>query len=373
MINTYIPFMGVEEKKNLKKCFKNNFFSTAGPLINDFEKDFSKKFKFKESVALNSGTSSLHLGLEAIGVKKGDLVIVPSYTFAATVNAIIYCNAEPWFFDINDKFELDLKLVQNEINSKTSKINNLFRHNVLKKNIKAILPVSSFGKKIDFKKYTDFAKKNNLKVLFDVAAAHNPKIFNFKKEKNMNFSFSFNGNKTLTSGSGGIFSTNSKSVISSVRTLANVGKGQSNYDIQKVGYNYKMSNIQAALALAQLQKLEKILRLKKKIFENYEKGLKTNFNIKIFHDQKFLNWVFVIILKNNDHFIKLKKLFNNNGVQLNYFWKPLHTQKPYKNFIRTKMIYTNKIWNKVVILPSHPGVNKMQQNKIIDLINKVKN
>ena len=159
MINTYIPFMGVEEKKNLKKCFKNNFFSTAGPLINDFEKDFSKKFKFKESVALNSGTSSLHLGLEAIGVKKGDLVIVPSYTFAATVNAIIYCNAEPWFFDINDKFELDLKLVQNEINSKTSKINNLFRHNALKKNIKAILPVSSFGKKINFKNTQILQKK----------------------------------------------------------------------------------------------------------------------------------------------------------------------------------------------------------------------
>ena len=140
--------MGVEEKKNLKNCFKNNFFSTAGPLINDFEKDFSKKFKFKESVALNSGTSSLHLGLEAIGVKKGDLVIVPSYTFAATVNAIIYCNAEPWFFDINDKFELDLKLVQNEINSKTSKIKNLFQHKVLKKKLKLYYQFHHLEKKL---------------------------------------------------------------------------------------------------------------------------------------------------------------------------------------------------------------------------------
>ena len=130
--------------------------------------------------------------------------------------------------------------------------------------------------------------------------------------------------------------------------------------------------ISGCTCTSSIKKLEKILGLKK-IFDNYEKGLKTNFNIKIFHDQKFLNWVFVIILKNNDHFIKLKKLFNNNGVQLNYFWKPLHTQKPYKNFIRTNMMRTNKIWNKVVILPSHPGVNKMQQNKIIDLINKVKN
>ena len=133
MINTYIPFMGLEEKKNLEKCFKKNFFSTAGPLIYEFEKKFSKKFKFKDSIALNSGTSSLHLGLKAIGVKKGDLVIVPSYTFAATINAIIYCNAEPWFFDIDDEFELDLNLVQKEINSKTSKIKNTIKHKDLKK------------------------------------------------------------------------------------------------------------------------------------------------------------------------------------------------------------------------------------------------
>ncbi len=371
MINTYIPFMGLEEKKNLEKCFKKNFFSTAGPLIYEFEKKFSKKFKFKDSIALNSGTSSLHLGLKAIGVKKGDLVIVPSYTFAATINAIIYCNAEPWFFDIDDEFELDLNLVQKEINSKTSKIKNIIKHKDLKKNVKAILPVSSFGKKIDFKKYTNFAKKNDLEILFDVAASHNPKIFNFKKENKMNFSFSFNGNKTLTSGSGGVFSSNSKPIISKVRTLANVGKGKSNYDITEVGYNYKMSNIQAALALAQLQKLKKILKLKKKIFKNYEEGLRMNLNIKIFNDQKFLNWVFMIVLKNHDHFIKLKKAFNNKGIQLNYFWKPLHLQKPYKNFIRTNMIHTNNIWNKVVILPSHPRLNKIQQNKIIDLINKV--
>ena len=87
------------------------------------------------------------------------MVIVPSYTFAATINAIIYCNAEPWFFDINDEFELDLNLVQREIDKKTFKVNNQIKHKILKKNVTTILPVSSFGKKIDFKQYTNFAKK----------------------------------------------------------------------------------------------------------------------------------------------------------------------------------------------------------------------
>ena len=371
MINTYIPFMGIKEKKNLEKCFKTNFFSTAGPLIHEFENKFSKIFKFNNSVALNSGTSSLHLGLKAIGVKKGDLVIVPSYTFAATINAIIYCDAEPWFFDINDEFELDLKLVKEELDKKTFKINNQLKHKTSKKNVKAILPVSSFGKKIDFKKYTNFAKKNNFEILFDVAASHDPKIFNFKKENKMNFSFSFNGNKTLTSGSGGVFSTNSKSVLSRVRTLANVGKGKSNYDFTEVGYNYKMSNIQAAIALAQLQKLKEILKIKKKLFQNYEDGIKKNLNIKICNNHKFLNWVFFIVVKHHKNFIKFKKIFDSNSIQLNYFWKPIHVQKPYKKFIKTKMNNTNNIWNRVVILPSHPGINKTQQNKIIDAMNKM--
>jgi perosamine synthetase len=371
MINTYVPFLGVKEKRNIEKCFKTNFFSTAGPLIQKFENKFSKTFKFNNSVALNSGTSSLHLGLKAIGVKKGDLVIVPSYTFAATINAIIYCNAEPWFFDINNEFELDLKLVQTEIDKKTFKIHNQIRHKILKKNVKAILPVSSFGKKIDFKKYTNFARKNNFEILFDVAASHNPKIFDFKKENKMNFSFSFNGNKTLTSGSGGVFSTNSKSILSRVRSLANVGKGKSNYDITEVGYNYKMSNIQAAIALAQVDKLKKILKIKKKLFQNYELGLKKKLDIKIFNNHKFLNWVFFITLKNHKDFIAIKKNFDNNGIQLNYFWKPIHMQKPYKKFIKTKMDNTNNIWNKVVILPSHPGVSRSQQTKIINTINKI--
>ena len=111
MINTYVPYLGSEEKKNINNCFKTNFFSTAGPLIKKFENQFCDKYKFNNSVALNSGTSSLHLGLKALGIREGDLVIVPSYTFAATVNAIIYCNAEPWFFDINKYYELDLDLI----------------------------------------------------------------------------------------------------------------------------------------------------------------------------------------------------------------------------------------------------------------------
>ena len=372
MINTYIPFLGIEEKKNINNCFKTNFFSTAGPLIKKFEDCFQKTYKFRNSVALNSGTSALHLGLKALGVKSGDLVIVPSYTFAATVNAIIYCNAEPWFFDINDQFELDLDLVSNEIKKKTFKSKKFIKHKSTNKIVRAIVSVSSFGKKIDFKKYSEFAKKNQMKILFDVAASHDPMIFNFKKNDSMHFCFSFNGNKTLTSGSGGIFASNSLATISKVKILANVGKSISNYDYVDIGYNYKMSNIQAAIALAQLQKIKKILKIKYKIFKNYQNKLELNKDVKILKNFTYINWVFFLILNSKKQFLKLKEKFNNNKIQLNYFWKPLHNQKPYKNYIKTKMSFTSKIWNRIAILPSHPGINQTQQRKIIELVNSLK-
>ena len=106
MINTYIPYFRKKDQDILKKCLITNFVSTAGPLVKKFEDNFCKKYNFKYSVALNSGTSALHLGLKAIGLKSGDTVILPSYTFAATANAIIYNNANPWFFDCDENFNL---------------------------------------------------------------------------------------------------------------------------------------------------------------------------------------------------------------------------------------------------------------------------
>ena len=372
MINTYVPFIGIEEKKNINNCFKTNFFSTAGPLVQKFESNFSKTYKFRNSVALNSGTSSLHLGLKALGVKKGDLVIVPSYTFAATVNAIIYCEAEPWFFDINDQFEIDLTLLNKEILKNSVRSKKFIKHKFTRQIIRAIIPVSSFGKKIDFNKYSLFAKKNKMKVLFDVAASHDPKIFNFTKDTNMHFCFSFNGNKTLTAGSGGAFSSNSTSIVKKVKILANVGKSVSNYDYVDVGYNYRMSNIQAAIVLAQLKNLKKILRLKKKIFQNYKKKLKLSKKTKVIENTNCVNWVFFLILENKKKFLSLKKKLNKNKIQLNYFWKPLHNQKPYKSFLKTKMSFSSLIWDKIAILPSHPGIKDNHQRKIVKLVNELK-
>jgi len=367
MINTYVPYLKGKEKKLVNECIEKNFVSSSGDLISIFEKKFCKKYKFKYAVALNSGTSAIHLGLKSIGVKKNDIVIVPSYTFAATANAIIYNNAEPWFFDCNLDLDLSLKLIEKEIKEKTFFKDNLLILKSNKKIIRAMIPVSTFGKKLDFIKYNNFAKKYKLNILYDTAACHDPKIFNFSKGNNMNFCFSFNGNKTLTTGAGGIFASNSKNTIARVRINANVGKKYGKYDYHLVGYNYKMTNIQAAFGIAQLDMLKKILTKKRKIFVNYFNFLKKS-KYKLIYDSKVVNWVFVLVANTSKEYNEIKKVFNKSKIQLNYFWKPLHLQKPYKKYLKSKISYTNKIWNRIILLPSHPGVTFKNQQKILNIL-----
>jgi perosamine synthetase len=365
MINTYIPYFKKKDQNILSQCLKTNFVSTAGPLVKKFEDNFSKEYNFKYSVALNSGTSALHLGLKAIGVKNGDTVILPSYTFAATANAVIYNNAHPWFFDCNENFEFSLNQIEKTLKKETYFKN---KNLILKKTgsiVRAIIPVSTFGKKINFNSIKTFSNKYNLKIIFDTAACHDPKIFKFKKNNKMNFCFSFNGNKTLTTGAGGMFSSNSKSLVSKIRTLANVGKKLKKYDYETVGYNYKMTNIQASLGLLQLKNLDNIIYLKKKIFSKYKQIFSSIRGISLISDDQYTNWIFGIIVQNFKKFKIIKNALNKSNIQMDLFWKPLHLQQPYKNFKKSNLNFSNSIWNRVIILPSHPGLKNKQQTKVI--------
>ena len=164
--------------------------------------------------------------------------------------------SKPWFFDCNSDLVLDLKKLEKILKKKTKLKSNKLVDKSSGKIVKAIIPVQTMGRKIDFAKFERFAKKYCLKIIFDSAACHDPQIMNFKKNKSSVFCFSFNGNKTITTGAGGIIATNSQSLSEKVRIFANVGK-KSKYDYQEIGFNYKMTNMQASLRLSQLVALKK--------------------------------------------------------------------------------------------------------------------
>ena len=371
MINTYIPYLTNKEKKYLNDCLRSNFVSTAGPKVSEFENLFSKKFKFKQSVAVNSGTSSIHLALLTLGIGSNDLVIVPTFTFAATANAISYTNAKPWFFDCDKDLTLDINKLELSLKKNTKLVSRKLIEKSSGRVIKAIIPVLTMGKKINFSKFEKLADKYFLKIIYDSAACHDPKIMNFKKNNKSIFCFSFNGNKTITTGAGGIMATNSILLADRARLFSTVGKKKTNYDYEVIGYNYKMTNIQASLGISQLANLNNILNKKKNIFDFYKSNLNNLKKYEIVCDKEHINWVFAIVLKNSKDFKIIKEKLNEFKIQIDYFWKPLHLQKPYKQFMCDNLHQSEKLWKRIVILPSHPSITKKNQEKVCNIINKI--
>jgi len=372
MINLSIPYLKGNEKKYLNKCIETNFVSTVGKFVNEFETLFKKKLGYKYTTAVNSGTSALHLALKSVNVKKDTLVIMPSYTFAATANAAVYCNAEPWFFDINKSLNLDLVKLETILQKKTYiKKNKLFQKNT-KKQISAIIYVLALGHVPDIKKLKKISNKFKCPLIIDAAAGHFSSYNNLNLSKyNLNCCYSFNGNKSLTTGSGGIFATNNKFLSNKFMNYANICKNKTGYGYNNIGFNYKMSNLNAAVGLAQLECFTKIKKIKKKIYKLYDRefeSLKKFIKIKPEDKNDFVSWVYAL---NTNLYKKTLFELNKNKIYVKTFWKPLHLQKPYKIFLKEKLIYSERIWRKVITLPSSPDLSIDNIKKISQIIKRI--
>jgi len=347
MFYTLEPHLGLLEKSLVNKCLNKNIISTYGNTIEKFEKNFSNFSKFNYTTALNSGTSSLHLGLKANNVASKDLVIAPSYTFAATANAIIYCGAEPWFHDIDkENMMLDLDQVIYSLENKTFKKGKFHYHNKTKQKISCILPVLTFGYSIDLDKLNVIKKKFNINVVIDSAAGH---FANFNKKKlglfNFDCCYSFNGNKNITTSSGGAFCTNSLKKYLYVKKLSKIGR-ISKYKYEFVGFNYRMNNLQASLGEAQLKNIKFFIKKKKQIFTYYSKKLSENSDYCKIKLNKFNNiegWLFAIKLKSTNvniilKFLETKKIF------LSKFWHPLHIKNLLKKICLIQIVRVKRFY-----------------------------
>lgn len=375
MINISIPNLSKREKKYLIECVSSNFVSAVGKYISIFENKFKKIVNTKFASSVNSGTSALHLSLLAAGVKKNDLIIVPTYTFAATINAILYTGAKPWFFDISeDDFVLNFDQVENVLKKKTIIRNKKIIHKKTKQTVSAIMPVFTYGLSPDLKKLNKINKKYNLKVILDAASGHGSTFNNeLISKKNFLTCYSFNGNKSFTSGGGGMIVTNDKKIYKEVNLLKNVGKKSNKYLYQRVGFNYKINNIQAAVGVGQIENYKKILANKKKIFRIYEKKIPNKFKRFLFQPKKWqtgVPWVKFLLLNSEIVAKKLISFLNINSIESKIFWRPIHLDKPYKKFLTEDLSISEKIWKRVIILPSSSSLKKIEQKKVINVLKK---
>lgn len=353
----YNPSLGKKEKENVLECLDSTWISSKGKFINLFEKSFSAFTGIQYSASVCNGTVAIHLALLALEIGEGDEVIVPSFTYIASVNAIRYTGAKPVFVDS------DLTTWQIDPNKITEKIT---------KKTKAILVVHLYGQPCKMDEIIYIANKNNLFVIEDCAEAFGS-LYNQKHVGSFGdiSTFSFFGNKTITTGEGGMVVTNNLSLHEKVVHLKGQGLAKDReYYHDIIGYNYRMTNICAAIGNAQLERANELIEKKYLIAKWYEQNLKS---LPItFHSQvgnvKHSFWMVSILLKDSEERNAIRLFLKENGIETRPTFHPVHLMPMYFEEGLSLPVAEN-LGSRGINLPSYPDLT---EEGVIFICNKIK-
>ena len=375
-----VPHIDKSDIRSINTVLKSGWISTSSKTVDEFENKISKFCNTKYSIALNSGTSAIHLGLKILGVNNATEVIVPSLTFIATVNPIIYLGAKPIIFDVDQYHNLKIEDVINFIKNKTKFKNNKTINIKTKKIIKVVIVAHMWGRACDFSELQDLCKKRNIFILEDAAEALGSYI---RKNKHKHCGsigdigcLSFNANKIITTGSGGSIVTNNKKFYERAQYLANQAKNDTfNYIHNECGYNYKMNSLSAALGISQLRRLKKKIIQRERIYKRYLFNFKNSKNIKILSydgKSKINYWMNIISFKklNFKQTYDLSLSLSKKKIETRRIWRPLNLQLHLKKFQTYNIINASKLYLNSLCLPSDDNISNNDVDKISNHIKK---
>ena len=378
-IKSYDIDLKKNETKYALDCLKKNQIAN-GDYKTKFENSIKKITKSKYAIACANGTAALFLSLKLAGVKKNDEVIVPAFTFIASVNAIKYNNAYPVFMDVDEFHNIDETKTINFLEKHTFKKGNKIFNKKTNRRISAIVIVHMWGRAANFSRLYDTVKKYNIEIIEDAAEALGSKYTKGRFKNKFAGTIgkfgclSFNANKIITSGGGGMILTNLKRDAIKINHLITQAKKDKVYFIHDdIGYNLTLSNIHCAIGYGQSLNLKKILLKKEKIYNFYHKHLSLKKNILFLKEplNTYSNkWMNVITLKNNTN-NKNKMLINKfrkKKIDARGAWYPCNLQKMYKNYEKFKLSNVYKISKNSICLPSGPNLTFKELKKIIKLI-----
>ncbi len=356
MIPVYKPSLNGNEKKYVNDCIDTSWISSKGKYNDLFSEQFSEYIGAKYGTTVSNGTLALHLALLALGIGAGDEVIVPSFTYIASANAVKYTGADVVFADSReDSWQLDPDDIEHRITDRT----------------KAIMPVHLYGHPCDMDAIINIAKKYRLFVIEDCAEAIGTE---YKGKKVGSFgdiaAFSFFGNKTITCGEGGMVITNDKTLYERAVHLKGQGlAAHREYWHDIIGYNYRMTNIAAAIGLAQLEQIDGFIERKIQIAELYKKKL---FNIPVrvhesIGDVKHTYWMVSIVCERIEDRDSLRLYLKDKGVETRPTFYPVHTMPMYSEKYQ-KLEVAEKLGWSGINLPSYPGLLDEEVEYICDSI-----
>lgn len=365
MIPVNTPVISEESKQYVNEALDTAWISSAGPFVSKFEQDFAKYIGVKHAVTVNNGTAALHVALLALGIGEGDEVIVPAFTMASSWLAILYTGATPVFVDCNlDDYNIDVTHIESKITSKT----------------KAIMPVHIYGHSADMDPIMEIAHKHNISVIEDAAESHGGEYNGAKTGSIGNINcFSFYANKIITTGEGGMVVTSSDELANYSRKLRDLYHSDTRFIHEKIGYNYRMTNLQAALGLGELQNIDKYLTKKQHMSELYAKYLGNISEIILPSTRrgvKNVYWMYAIRLSPESKLTKdqVRSKLKEKGVDTrDFFYSPL-SQPILSKYLRSgdKFPNTEIIADTGFYLPSGLAITDEQvmqvSNALIEII-----
>ncbi|MFL2883197.1 MAG: DegT/DnrJ/EryC1/StrS family aminotransferase [Pelagibacteraceae bacterium] len=361
------PLLKGNEKKYVLSCLRDGYISSSGSLVKKFEDKFSQRLKRKYGISVSNGTAALQIAFEALKIKKGDEVILPSFTIISCILPVIRAKAKPVLIDSDPvTWNMNVDQIEKKISKKT----------------KLIIVPHIYGLPVNMEPLMKIAKKFKIKVIEDTAEVLGLK---YKKKECGTFgdisTFSFYANKHITTGEGGMIVTNDKNISERCKSLRNICfNNERRFMHHELGWNYRFTNIQSAIGLAQLEKLNNFIIKKRKIGKIYTNAFKKieSFNLP-FDKSKYAKnifWIYGIVLnkKSKLNVSQFMKRLRNKGIETrNFFW-PLHKQPVLKKmgyFKNLKLPVSENLAKNGFYIPSGLALSNKQQQYVIKIIKEI--
>mgnify|MGYP001296481821 FL=1 len=360
------PHLNGEEIDFIKDAIDSNWIAPLGPHVDAFESEVADYVGVKQAAALSSGTAALHLALEILGVQKGDHVFCSDLTFVASANAIRYLNAIPVFIDAEPT----------SWNMSPSALEKAFE-SVLPK---AVIVTDIYGQSADYKLIAEICDKHQTPIIEDAAESLGAE---YNRKKCGSFGemaiLSFNGNKIITTSGGGMLLTDRSEFVLKAKKLSTQSREEAlHYEHAQVGYNYRLSNILAALGRAQLKSLDQYVEKRREIFNYYYNNLKNVEGIRFMpeiENGKSTRWLSVVLMENINHdkIEDIIRSFSEENIEVRPIWKPMHLQPVFEDasfYYNSQKPISASLFEHGLCLPSGSDLSKSDLDRIIDLLIK---
>jgi aminotransferase in exopolysaccharide biosynthesis len=383
MIPLSVPSIQGNEWQYIKECLDTEWVSSVGKYVELFEQRIAQYTGAQHAIACVNGTAALHVALSLAGVQAGDEVIVPTLTFIAPVNAVSYLSAVPVFMDCDRYYNIDGDKVISFLKDETEFLNGFTRNCSTGRRISAIIPVHIFGNAVFLDELTEICLRRNIKIIEDATESLGTRYIRGKFAGRHCGTvgtlgcLSFNGNKIITTGGGGMILTDNPALADRARYLTTQAKDEGiRYVHNEIGYNYRLTNIQAAMGVAQLEQLPTFLKIKKEIFKTYKNGANKVEGLQVADVPDYADnnhWLTAIQIDKDAYGKNREELMAHllrKGIESRPIWHLNHLQKPYINCQQYEIEKALELLDITLNIPSSVNIKSDQVDFVITVLEK---